>query len=115
MDIHRYTSNEVENKQELWYNLFKGNLGEVGIKNMNDIFFDKNFNRKILKKWVSSQTSMLTENTGVTYIEKIENQVNDSGQSSIVPYGSDELEIYENILTPLKVEHVHVVASKKTG
>ena len=46
---------------------------------------------------------------------KIENQVNDSGQSSIVPYGSDELEIYENILTPLKVEHVHVVASKKTG
>ena len=49
------------------------------------------------------------------YIEKIENQVNDSGQSSIVPYGSDELEIYENILTPLKVEHVHVVASKKTG
>lgn len=60
---------------------------------MNDIFFDKNFNRKILKKWVSSQTSMLTENNGVTYIEKIENQVNDSGQSSIVPYGSDELEI----------------------
>ncbi|MFR2823964.1 MAG: hypothetical protein ACLTCQ_04845 [Enterocloster bolteae] len=39
----------MENKQELWYNLFKGNLGEVGIKNMNDIFFDKNFNRKILK------------------------------------------------------------------
>ena len=113
MDIHRYTSNEVENKQELWYNLFKGNLGEVAIKNMNDIFFDKNFNRKILKKWVSSQTSMLTENNGVTYIEKIENQVNDSGQSSIVPYGSDELEIYENILTPLKVEHVHVVASKR--
>ena len=67
---------------------------------MNDIFFDKNFNRKILKKWVSSQTSMLTENNGVTYIEKIENQVNDSGQSSIVPYGADELEIYENILTP---------------
>ena len=35
---------------------------------MNDIFFDNNFNRKILKKWVSSQTSMLTENNGVTYI-----------------------------------------------
>lgn len=30
-----------------------------------------------------------------------------------MPYGSDELEIYENILTPLKVEHVHVVASKR--
>ena len=58
---------------------------------------DKNFNRKILKMGKFT-TSMLTENNGVTYIEKIENQVNDSGQSSIVPYGSDELR-YENILT----------------
>lgn len=56
---------------------------------------------------------MLTENNGMTYIEKIENQVNDDGQISIVPYGSDELEIYEKVLTPLKVEHVRVVASKR--
>ena len=51
---------------------FQGKFGRSRNKNMNDIFFDKNFNRKILKKWVSSQTSMLTENNGVTYIEKIE-------------------------------------------
>lgn len=56
---------------------------------------------------------MLAENNGVVCTEKIENQVNDSGRGSMMPYGPDELEMHEDILAPLGVEHVRVIAGRR--
>lgn len=61
--------------------------------------------RSILKKWQSAQTSILIDEQGQWFIEKIETQTH---------YGPDELEIYNEILDPLKIEHVPVIASEKT-
>lgn len=80
---------------------------------MNRYFFNKKFNKKILKKWIGAQTSILIDDNGTAYIEKIESQANKDGQVNSIPYNSDELEIYENILTPLNVNHVKVIASER--
>lgn len=72
---------------------------------MNDEFFQQVFQRTVIKKWSSSQTSILTDAGGLRYVEKEDALLN----------GVDELEIYTALLNPLKIDHTAVIASERTA
>ena len=54
--------------------------------------------REIIKKWKYSQTSLIIDDKGIKFIEKI-----------VTEKKSNEVEIYDKILNPLKIEHIPII------
>jgi len=65
--------------------------------------------KTILKKWSYCQTSLIEDFNGNKYIEKIEFYDSSENRFSSFPYHSNEYEVYNSILSPLKIPHIKII------
>jgi hypothetical protein len=71
--------------------------------------------RSSIKKWGNCQTNLIIDSDGTKFIEKITfyNPLNNT--FDLAPYNSNEFEIYDSILKPLKIPHINYFGYSQTA